>query len=570
MNNQPKIFINHLGYHPQASKKLVIESQQPLTEFQVCNQHSDIVYTGELVNTGPVDQWQNWLFWQGDFSAVCQPGQYQIVLPTKTESIQSPLFTIQANLLPELGLTDLLFYFKSQRSSGAFDHADRTVPFVGNRTDRVDVHGGWYDASGDTSKYLSHLSYTNYMNPQQTPLVVWAMLQALAWVKDSPHERLQSLASRLQEEALFGADFLMRMQAPAGYFYMVVFDQWTKELDQREICAFETRAGHKYDDYQAGYRQGGGITIAALARASILATAGNFSDFSATAYLQAAETGFAHLQEHNLTYLNDGQENIIDDYCALLAATELYRATKNGDYLNAARQRKNNLLHRISDDDQFSGWWRADDTGDRPYCHAAEAGLPVIALLRYLEVSQDQSVLIAIERSLAFELAITRAANNPFGYARQYVKGLNEAKRSAFFGPHQNESGYWWQGENARLASLATAALWATKYVERDMHPDLSTYASDQLNWIFGLNPYDMCMLQGQGRNNPDYRVDFPNAPGGVCNGITAGFNNEHDIAFKPPPHGDDPFENWRWGEQWIPHGAWLLLALAALADRDF
>ena len=42
----------------------------------------------------------------------------------------------------------------------------------------MDVHGGWYDASGDVSKYLSHLSYANYLNPQQTPLAVWGLLEA--------------------------------------------------------------------------------------------------------------------------------------------------------------------------------------------------------------------------------------------------------------------------------------------------------------------------------------------------------------------------------------------------------
>jgi hypothetical protein len=31
-----------------------------------------------------------------------------------------------------------------------------------------------------------------------------------------------------------------------------------------------------------------------------------------------------------------------------------------------------------------------------------------------------------------------------------------------------------------------------------------------------------------------------------------------------PPPHDQDPGENWRWSEQWLPHGAWLVLALAA------
>jgi hypothetical protein len=39
----------------------------------------------------------------------------------------------------------------------------------------VDVWGGWKDAGGDKGKYLSHLSYANYFNPQQTAMVVWAL-----------------------------------------------------------------------------------------------------------------------------------------------------------------------------------------------------------------------------------------------------------------------------------------------------------------------------------------------------------------------------------------------------------
>ena len=31
-----------------------------------------------------------------------------------------------------------------------------------------------------------------------------------------------------------------------------------------------------------------------------------------------------------------------------------------------------------------------------------------------------------------------------------------------------------------------------------------------------------------------------------------------------PPPHGTQADWSWRWKEQWIPHSAWLLLALAA------
>ncbi len=71
----------------------------------------------------------------------------------------------------------------------------------------------------------------------------------------------------------------------------------------------------------------------------------------------------------------------------------------------------------------------------------------------------------------------------------------------------------------------------------QEIQQQLSVFAQDALNWIVGLNPYDMCMLDGHGRNNPDYlpQYGFFNAKGGVCNGITGGFEDEEDIAFNPP-----------------------------------
>ena len=60
----------------------------------------------------------------------------------------------------------------------------------------------------------------------------------------------------------------------------------------------------------------------------------------------------------------------------------------------------------------------------------------------------------------------------------------------------------------------------------------------DQLDWILGLNPFDMCMLDGAGRNNPEYHETGGNLNyrGGVCNGITGG-DDETDIAFMPPAY---------------------------------
>ena len=52
---------------------------------------------------------------------------------------------------------------------------------------------------------------------------------------------------------------------------------------------------------------------------------------------------------NNLEYCDNGVENIIDDYTALLAATELYRATQKDIYLEAARLRAENLERRTDD-----------------------------------------------------------------------------------------------------------------------------------------------------------------------------------------------------------------------------
>lgn len=62
------------------------------------------------------------------------------------------------------------------------------------------------------------------------------------------------------------------------------------------------------------------MAIAALARAAREQSGG---DFDTSHYAEAARRGYLHLREHNLAYLDDGRENIIDDYCALLAAVEL-------------------------------------------------------------------------------------------------------------------------------------------------------------------------------------------------------------------------------------------------------
>ncbi|EGQ8258434.1 glycoside hydrolase family 9 protein [Vibrio parahaemolyticus] len=564
------LLTNHIGYERLGPKKAIIQTEQPhlssYTAQLICATSEQTVATFAVEEQGKVANWHQGYFYLIDFSSFTDSGDYFL----QVEDSRSSSFTVGEHILLNQTLSDVIHYFKSQRCGGVFDQQDRQVPVL-NANQTVDVHGGWYDASGDVSKYLSHLSYANYLNPQQTPMVVWNILKGLSLLEGS-EDIAAFTRTRLIEEALFGADFLVRMQNEKGFFYMTVFDKWSKDTAQREICAYETQLGHKFDDYQAGFRQGGGVAIAALAAASRLGVHGEYDQQK---YRNAAENGYWHLKEHNTQYLNDGEENIIDEYCALLASVELFKATKETRYLEESRLWAQRLVARQMSDEQIQHFWSANQDGSRPYFHAAEAGLPVIALCEYLAIEDDsvqtESVKRIVNRACEFEIKISNKVTNPFGYPRQYVKGVNESKRDAFFVAHNNESGYWWQGENARLGSLATMAYLAQPHIaSQEIQQQLSVFAQDALNWIVGLNPYDMCMLDGHGRNNPDYlpQYGFFNAKGGVCNGITGGFEDEEDIAFNPPAQKDDMLQNWRWGEQWIPHGAWYLLAVMSQAQH--
>jgi hypothetical protein len=185
-----------------------------------------------------------------------------------------------------------------------------------------------------------------------------------------------------------------------------------------------------------------------------MAAARGEGEFTAGDYLKAAEDAFAFLEKNNLLFTNDRKENIVDDYCALIAATELYRTTKKGIYKEAADRRAASLEARLTSwtdaknggkgGATYANYWRADD-GDRPYFHPVDAGMPVIALLEYARIADTEATakaLDAVRRSLAFELAVTGEVANPFGYSRQLIQSKDgvATRRSAFFFPHDTET----------------------------------------------------------------------------------------------------------------------------------
>ena len=602
---ETKFFYNQVGYDVDQPISVIVKSDNLANgaEYSVMSNGS-AVKTGKLSAGSNPDNWlNNGKFYVADLSGLAA-GKYTLQVSENGQVQNSGEFTVGENALAKNTLATVLDYFYNDRADDpTVEGWDKQMP-VYKSDKKLDVHGGWYDASGDVSKYLSHLSYANYLNPQQIPLTVWS----LAFASERIPKLLSSTSTKAKtaDEAAYGADFLVRMLAEEGFFYMTVFDNWGSPLGKREICAFTGSDGIKSTDYQTAFREGGGMAIAALASAARLGLKG---DFTSEQYLAAAEKAFAHLSEKqsiggNCAYCYDGKENIIDDYTALLAATELYAATKKFDYLQEARKRSQHLESRLSDD----GYFWSDDAGTRPFWHASDAGLPLIALVRYAEIEASRSfdddyndgasdvwvgllcigcgnvnqrlsdVRIAIEKHHNWLLNITNKVDNPFGYARQTYK-TNGAVKDGFFIPHDNESNYWWQGEDARIASLAAAVKYAARALDITKLDSTNKYATDQLDWILGKNPYGTCMMYGKGLKNPkiyDGQSKYDaTLEGGIANGITGRSQDGSGIAWDDDGVGvvgfdplTESWNNWRWIEQWLPHSTWYMMALVERYDE--
>ncbi|MDP4289864.1 MAG: glycoside hydrolase family 9 protein [Bacteroidota bacterium] len=570
-NTHISILINQVAYDSRGPKMAIVRSDVPLSDlvvFQVRNSaDNQVAFAGKLTKGVAVEDWSSNVYYSKVlFSALQKPGRYKICIPQHGSECTSYDFLIGDKLSGKIAIPAIIGFFHHQRANSPQElEADQHILLFGSDK-RVDLHGGWCDASGDVSKYFSHLAYTNFMSPQQIPLVAWSIANTAEKVPELL--RQVNAVQDLKNEAIYGADYILRSLSPEGFFYMTVFSYFDKDPNARRVVGLLADS-KTTSDYQCAFREGGGMAIAALARISQWKING---DFTSAQYLAGAEKAFAHLLLNSTHYADDGKDNIIDDYCALMAAAELWIATDKISYRDQARKRAEHLRERLSPE----GYFIANDA-NRPFWHASDAGLPIIALARYLDKEKDpksrRDALSTIRRALDYNLKVTSAVSNPFGYPRQSFLYHGEI-RDGFFIPHENESGWWWQGEDARLGSLAAAAIVGGRLVYSGtaawgVNRELAGYASRLIGWIQGCNPYDICMMYGYGKNNVPYMQSMfghGSGKGGISNGIT-GKDNHSDgsgIDFKTKDNGNE----WRWSEQWIPHTAWFLQAVTAMSSN--
>ena len=319
---QMRIVVDQVGYERTASKQALVvgTAQDRGGQFVLVDVDTGkTVLTGTLVASGEVASWGGRSFWTADFSTVQTSGHYELQISGSGGGAHSSTFEVNEDVLERNTLSNVLFYFKGQRSSGLIDDADRHLSLPGEPGRSVDVHGGWYDATGDYGIHLSHQNPTNYFNPQQVPLVAWSLLQSYLKLVDRHDDNFTEYERRLLDEGLYGADFLVRMRRPGGSFFETISGQGSGKLPgDREIGNpnWKTQIKLKATDsteniaqavgphaYEAGFRSGGGMAIAALALASTMPADG---EYTRTVYLKTAKEAFEFLNQHNRELLPDG------------------------------------------------------------------------------------------------------------------------------------------------------------------------------------------------------------------------------------------------------------------------
>lgn len=583
-----KILTNHMGYSAHGPKKVVIQCADGETPgaCRLVDTIGRVCRSLLPQEAGKVANWNKGVFWTADFTDYTAEGEYRVEVEGPEGRVCSHPFQISAKVLTMRMINAVGYYFKSQRDSGEWLAADRALTFQGPREGIVDAHGGWYDATGDYGIHMSHLSHSTWHNPQQMPFSAYAFFKIHEFLTASGNEEYTMVKRRALDEGYWGADFLLRMRAPSGSFYRTI--SRAKALDAvhgTRALGFEYKGSSAQfsataatadqetvtdENYECSLRCGGGLAIAALAAAGRYFYLG--AEHTQQEYVLAAKEAWAYLATHNEAYTNDGKWNLVDEYCALIAVTELWRTTGEYEYLVTARDMVSRIRARTVP--MGTQMRRLEMAPGRPFYSAADEGMPLVALMQYAETEPDASAAASArtltEEIFRYQMHLTDSVINPFGYPRMECLEGNTI-HTRFFFSHESTAAPWWQGDNARLASISAAARMLSRVTcDPKFAARCQKLAQDTLDWIMGCNPFDACMIEGYGHHNIQYfyegRYDFLNCPGGICNGITSGLHDEESIEFVTQPT-EEVRDNWRWAEQWIPHASWYLYAMALKSE---
>ena len=322
---------------------------------------------------------------------------------------------------------------------------------------------------------------------------------------------LRQYLRRLLDEGAWGADYLVRVQAPGGSFYRSVSAPGTGEASRRSAHRKDAsvRAARRRSSsmrahaargrpYQSSFRAGGGRGHRRPG------PGGGCSRRRASAqadYLRAAEEAWALPRDEQPAV----HERRAGEHRRRLLRAARGHASSSSPRASPATRRPPTRGRRASCarlSPPPRAYWRADDK-ERPFFHAADAGLPVVSLIAYLDIADEarrrpRSVTPCARpwsgSSRSRRRWRTRSATR--GSSCRPRRACARPASSSRTTPTPRPGGRARTRAWASLAFAARAWPFRTSPTIAAFAGRLRRYAQDQLDWILGRNPFDASMLR--------------------------------------------------------------------------
>lgn len=554
------VLVNQIGYEVDGEKIAVVQLRdtlniEPGQDFQLTNKSGKIVFSGKLVLKGRIneDTPGDWgaRYWCADFSRFNTKGEYQVRIHVQNETYFSFYFNIGHNLIFSETILPSTHFFWFQRCGyevtglhAACHMDDAKIPAAlgeGNKN----ASGGWHDA-GDFNKYATISCRT-----------VYALITGARGV---PKQGLKEKNKKeILDEGLWGADWLLKMWQPGkGIIFQEVwnsYDYWgipDKETDKMIGTA---------DDRPFRGEGPSAMTAAALAAAARASGRQEYRQ-AAEDLWQGAVKSESNYPEDVWTKTSGGFPDYGENLAGrlvrrtadlLLADLELEALTGEEKYNDNAQY----CVELLVREQKADGLWPSDI-----YSRTVLQGVPPASLVLYARAHPGTETSDKAINALRLWLnRIIQLTNNPFGLIL-WAEGV-------FFNPDLDPS--WYVGQNSQYLSNA----WALYLTAPLLGEPKATFLADrQIDWILGVNPYGLCMMEGHGKfNSPFYlhRWGTNQLRGSVPGAIPNGFCRNNPLKDRPyydlyNPTGAVSYHT---SEPWEPHNVFYIQAVSARAENQ-
>ncbi|MFD1293664.1 glycoside hydrolase family 9 protein [Lutibacter holmesii] len=348
------IRINQVGFYPNSVKQFVVASNNG-TNFTIIDAKNEKVFSGELRDEGVWEaSGENVLL--GDFSKLTAEGNYRVVVD---DSLHSYEFEIKKGIYKDaLNASIKSYYYQRasmpieekfggvyKREAGHLDDNCSFHPSTGKTEGTLNSPGGWYDA-GDYGKYIVNAALSTGQMLQLLEQYPNAIVDGALNIPESGNGN-----SDLMDELKYELDWIITMQAnDGGVFHKLTAKNFSgfimpNEFDlERMIIGKGTAATLNY--------------AAVLAQASRLYKNSD-KDWSIKALEAAKKAWNWALKNPDVAYSNpkDVSTGAYDDTIFsddfYWAATELYLATNEDEYVTYLNENEQPYIHELTNSWKF-------------------------------------------------------------------------------------------------------------------------------------------------------------------------------------------------------------------------